>query len=79
MSVPSRRKLFCSGRAPLIEIFGVRRDHVVAGCERRRDAGLQQRELLERAAVQRQLPDLLVADQTAERARRRVDHRRGAG
>ena len=24
MSVPSRRKLFCSGRAPLIEIFGVR-------------------------------------------------------
>ena len=24
MSVPSSRKLFCSGRAPLIEIFGVR-------------------------------------------------------
>jgi hypothetical protein len=24
MSVPSRRKLFCSGRAPLIEIFGER-------------------------------------------------------
>ena len=54
-------------------------DHVAAGCERGRDAGLQERELLERSAVQRQLTDLLVADESAEGARRRVDRRRGAG
>src|SRR5262245_484146 len=54
-------------------------DHVVAGGERGSHAGLQQRKLLEGAAVQRQLADFLVADQTAQRARGRVDDRRGAG
>src|SRR5207245_8749092 len=51
-------------------------DDVVAGRQRRRDARLQQRQLLERTAVERQLPDLLVADEAAERARGRIDDRR---
>ena len=51
-------------------------DHVVSGGERGRHAGLQQRELLERSPVERQLPDLLVADEPADGARREVDVRR---
>ena len=53
-------------------------DHVVAGGERRRDARLQQRQLLERPSVQRQLTNLFVANQSAHRSRRRVDDRRFA-
>ena len=54
-------------------------DDVVAGGQRRRDARLQQRELLERSAIERQLANLLVAHETAHRPRRRVDDRRRGG
>ena len=40
-------------------------DHVVAGRKGGRDAGLQQRKLLERPSVERQLANLLVADEPA--------------
>ncbi len=48
-------------------------DDVVAGGEGGVDAGLEERELLKRAAVEGELADLLLADQPAHRARGQVD------
>ena len=48
-------------------------DDIVAGRQRGLHAGLQQRELLERSAIERQVPDLAFADKAAHRARRQVE------
>ena len=46
---------------------------VTAGRQRRRNSGLQQCQLLKRAAVQWQVPDLLVVHQSAHRGGSRID------
>ena len=48
-------------------------DDVVSGGQRRPDARLQERELLERAAVEREVPDLAIVDQSGDRSRGQVD------
>ena len=74
MSVPSSRKLFMLGpRAVDRDLRRAAADDIVAGRQRGLHAGLQQRELLERSAIERQVPDLAFADQPADRARRQVE------